>query len=159
MDPRNVARFSEAGDFVSLKVAHDGAEPQLSFAVALRHEGLEHRVDAAALEHVDERNLVFLVRDVGAVPEGLAAAGLDLVFGSAAREDPVDLVARRSSARVQVLPESCQPESPMVFPSRSSMRSRGLPFVVTMLRVRKPRMMKKGTATMPWALFWSMRRL
>jgi hypothetical protein len=57
--------------------------------------------------------------------------------------------SRRSSARVQVLPESCQPASPIVFPASWPTRVRPLFLEVRMQRRRKPRIRKCGTPTTP----------
>jgi hypothetical protein len=63
--------------------------------------------------------------------------------------------SRRKAARVQVLPESRQPVTPILFPARSESRSSGLSSLTMMQRWRKPRMMKHGTpmiASVPSAM-------
>ena len=53
------------------------------------------------------------------------------------------------AARVQVLPESCQPAMPMRLPRNSSKRVSLLSAAVTTQRWRKPRMMKFGLPKTP----------
>ena len=55
--------------------------------------------------------------------------------------------ASRRSARVQVFPESCHPESPIRFPLRSESVVIGESSDVRMHRFRNPRMMKNGIPT------------